>query len=293
MSANGPVRICDAVNPDGVNDIMYHNWYNSANLPAGATKRAEGGWRYVARSFNPVDRAELAAGAMAVYNKFMEDTSNRLIYYTNGSHRTDLFNWVAAGNAISAITEPKGCDCSSMVCALVRLITNRAYVTSTGEGWNADESGLAAMLRRTGKFQLLSDTEHVSQCSGLMVGDILVKPKWYMTSGGVAWGGHAATVVYSEYDTTSPEYVDEPIADRAQNAGRMTSDYDFVSYGARRGVPYPTPATPAPIPTDAPSDLSEMSDFELFMLGAFITGGSALAGLEGGRSSVYFSSSQP
>ena len=289
MAADGPVRLCDAVSPDGYNDIMYHNWYNSSTLPSGATKKSQGGWRYVARAINQQDRVTIAAGGMAVYNKYIEQTSPRLIYYTNDSHRSDLFNWVAQGNPISSISSPKGCDCSSMVCALVRLITNKAYVTATGEGWSSDESGLMAMLKKTEKFTIFTDASYISQSSKLLAGDILVKPKWYVKANGEAWGGHAATVVYSEYDDTAQEYINEPIEDRAQNAGRMTEDFNFASFGPRRGFPYPPPQEPVPVPVDAPTDLTGLSDFELFMLGAFITGGKALAVASPGGSSISFS----
>lgn len=294
MAANGPVRLAHITGPSS--GVQYGNWYNENTLPEGAKKMDEGGWRFVARAINQQDRATMAAGAMAVYKKYIEQSSPRLIYYTQNKYdRRELFDWVAQGNPISSISSPKGCDCSSMVCAVVRLITDKAYIVHTGGGrddagnWTSAESGLISMFKKTGKFEILTDSSYISQSSKLLAGDILVKPKWYISSSGDDTGGHAATVVYSEYDDTTQEYVNEPIEDRAQNAGRVTIDFNFASFGPRRGFPYPPPQEPVPVPTDAPTDFAGLSDFELFMLGAFITGGKALAVASPGGSSISFS----
>lgn len=271
--ASSDVRICNAVKPGVAVEIR--DWYLNGSQPSDtllASRGGSNGWKFVARAKSGSMRSIIAQGANDVFDRY----SAGLIEYADDSRRSQLFDWVESGHTIGQLTSKKYCDCASMISAIVRLITDAAYVTDAGEQWNLDETGLLAMINSTGLFDVYTDSAHVSSCTKLCVGDIIWRPKWLWNTENERWtGGAAAIVVYSTYDEAAPEYVDIPESQRDIGWGRVTQPYEYVSNGPVRSR------------ESAPWDPSQLSDFELFMLGAFITGGEAVA-IEDSRTNKGF-----
>lgn len=213
----------------------------------------KGSWDYVARLNDP----SLAAVLVSKMNIALNN--HNIIYFERNheSQRDELYDFVKAGGDIATLNTTKHCDCSALVSALLLycgIDIGCANTASMYKGFcNKDVT----------VFSNYNITNHAEY---LKVGDIVWRSK------DLHPGGHAMTVVYSNYDIDAPEYEDIPLVERNINYGRLCVQSTYVSDGAS-------------IRDTAPSDLNELSDMELFILGAMITGGEAIL-IEGGASSV-------
>ena len=235
------------------------------NFPTGKENRA---WQYVARINDPSLRA--------TYAEMMTNACNNSHVLYSMDYRTEVYNWIKSSELedIANLDVDKHCDCSSLAAALLLYVGIDISQPST--------SSLYGALSETGKFTIYDSIDYTMACDKLLVGDIL----WYSighfevdpSTGKKEWvreAGHAAVVVYSEYDNSTEEYIDIPLKDRNQCYGRVTDSTSMTSDGAQR-----------PQPDTVPINLCYLSDLELFLTGAAITGGKAI-GVKNAESAKY------
>lgn len=235
---NTSVKIGHArgVMEDRDNDLAITNWYCNEGNMA---------WTAVVRAID--SRVATALSAQVLYA-----CNNDNIIYSQ-EYRDELYNTVKSGIAIQNISTQVHCDCTSLIvaCLLAAGIDLKEYIGSIPYSGN-----IISAINKTGKFNVYSDIIHTQSASGLLVGDILIR-----RSGG---SGHAAIVCYSEYDKNTTEYKDVPLSERTINYGRKCVQNKYVCNGIT-------------LPRDsAPSKLEELSDIELFLLGASITANESL-----------------
>ena len=244
----------NAVGPYGSShpesEVCFDDFYKPARAKNGC-------WDKVIRLKDPSIRHTYAQAMIKACN-------NNYIRYNQGtsasgySERRQVYNWIKDNGKpdISTLNTVKYCDCSSLASALL-LYVNIDVGTPSTYGIIYED-----VLEKTGKFITFETSDYTQCAENLLIGDILV---YNNPSYGSNGAGHAAVVVYSTYDKTSEDYVDEPVFERDINAGRYTTPGNYASAGPTR-----------PEPTVVPENLCQLSDFELFLLGAYITGGGAV-----------------
>lgn len=238
-----------AVGPGGSSspssEVCFWDWYISE-------KTKNGAWDKVFRLKDPTIRHAYAQKMIDACN------NNNVRYWPDYEYRStqrrEVYNWIKNNNLaeISTLNTVKYCDCSSLATALLLYFGIDVGTPTTYSIVNEDA------LEKTGKFFVYETTDFTMCAKNLLLGDILV----YNNPNREA--GHAAVVVHSTYDMTSNDYVDKPVFERDINEGRFSEPNVYASNGPTR-----------PNPSQVPVNLCDLSDFELFLLGAYITGGGA------------------
>lgn len=213
-------------------------------------------WQYVARINNEEARF--------VYADVVSKACNNPFIQYSMNNRYELYNYIKANGLIDPanINVVLHCDCSSFAQAMLLYIGIDLGTPTNTAGM------LSYFTAHLDLFTILDSNDVLLGCQQLLVGDILWFPAGTWNVQDQVWVkgvGHAAVVVYSEYDKNALEYVEAVDKARRQGYGRVTSDGEYVCDGSERSNP-----------DSAPVDLCGLSDLELFIIGAYITGGPAV-----------------
>ena len=146
-------------------EVFTRNWYN-------------GGWGFLARAKDP-EVAEAIAKAAAA------GCANDLIGYDQNQRNTLLTRAKAVDWDLAKISKACECDCSSFVTCCVMASGIQIW-----SGGNAPTTAtLRNALKKSGAFEILTESKYISSADCLRRGDILVRPKTSKR------GGHTVIIV--------------------------------------------------------------------------------------------------
>lgn len=246
MAVESDVKIGNArgVYYNRADDVVVQNWYNRAS---------RGGWDYCAR---------LKSGSASTIAEYMIKAcnNNNVVYMERASgggyiesQRYEVYDWIKNNGGsirdIGTLSETKHCDCSSLASAMLLYAGIDVGQPNTSSMYNA--------ISKTGKFDIFDNNRQRFGALDLRVGDII----WSPTRQEGQYG-HAAIVVETPSELT-------PIEERNTGFGRPSESNVY------------TMNRPDPVVEQAPMDLTQYNDMQLFLLGAIITGGEAAVTLFG------------